>query len=109
MSKTEDLKRSIFAIADPDKVSPFNGDMVTLFLHEIEKLVESAIAGEQEAMLDRIRPMIVQAEERGAKEEREACANLCETASFPHQGETQSDAQWGALTLAVAIRARGTK
>ena len=49
MSKTEDLKRAIFAIADPDKVSPFNGDMVTLFLHEIEKLVESAIAAEREA------------------------------------------------------------
>ena len=33
---------------------------------------------EREAMLDRIRPMIVQAEERGAKEEREACAQLME-------------------------------
>jgi len=39
---------------------------------------------EREAMLDRIRPMIVQAEERGAKEERESCANparRCATAS----------------------------
>ncbi len=33
---------------------------------------------EREAMLDRIRPMIVQAEERGAKEERESCAKVCD-------------------------------
>ena len=49
MSNTEDLKRAILAISDPDKVSPFNGDMVTLFLHEVEKLVDSAAAAEREA------------------------------------------------------------
>ena len=106
MSKTEDLKRAIFAIADPDKVSPFNGDMVTLFLHEIEKLVESAIAAElrrrQESELmadcmDMVRrdliaarvidatvpPMmvpeaVVAALQTAIAAEREACAKVCD-------------------------------
>lgn len=41
-------------------------------------------------------------------DEREACAKLCHDASVPVSGELQSDAQWSALCLATAIRARGT-
>ena len=42
-----------------------------------------------------------------AAAEREACAKLCHDASVPVSGELQSDAQWSALCLATAIRARG--
>ena len=38
--------------------------------------------------------------------EREACAKVCHDASVPVSGELQSDAQWLALCLATAIRAR---
>ena len=40
-------------------------------------------------------------------DEREACAKVCHDASVPLPGELQSDAQWSALCLATAIRARG--
>ena len=39
--------------------------------------------------------------------ERGACAKVCDDASVPLPGELQSDAQWSALCLAKAIRARG--
>ena len=42
-----------------------------------------------------------------AAAEREACAKVCHDASVPLPGELQSDAQWSALCLATAIRARG--
>ena len=42
-----------------------------------------------------------------AEHEREACAKVCHDASVPFPGELQSDAQWSALCLATAIRARG--
>ncbi len=42
-----------------------------------------------------------------AAAEREACAKVCEDASTPHSDEMHSDAQWAALMLAAAIRARG--
>jgi hypothetical protein len=82
MSKTEDLRRAILAIADPDKVSPFNGDMVTLFLHEVEKLVDSAVAAE-----------------------REECAKMCDDSAvgfFDHAKGPYSK-------MAKSIRARCTK
>ena len=44
---------------------------------------------------------------RFAAAEREACAKVCHDASVPLPGELQSDAQWSALCLATAIRARG--
>ena len=53
---------------------------------------------EREAMLDRIRPMIVQAEERGAKEERESLAR---------HFERLSGTEWFAENVAEEIRARG--
>lgn len=81
MSKTEDLRRSILAIADPDKVSPFNGDMVTLFMHEVEKLIDSAI-----------------------EEERGACARVCESRIMGDNNREDQEAK----RCASAIRARGT-
>ncbi len=124
MSKTEQLKAAILAIADTDKVSPFNGDMVTLFLHEVEKLVDSAVASElrrrQESELmadcmDMVRmdliaarvidatvpPMmvpeaVVAALQTAVAAEREACAKVCE--DYGTSNTTKACAQ--------AIRAR---
>lgn len=59
---------------------------------------------EREAMLDRIRPMIVQAEERGAKEEREACAEILEANASACSIGLANDLL---LSNAAAIRARG--
>lgn len=45
--------------------------------------------------------------QREVAAEREACAKICHDASVPLPGDLQSDAQWSALCLAIAIRARG--
>ena len=39
--------------------------------------------------------------------EREACAQVCDSASEPRKGYGQTDEQWAASTLAERIRARG--
>ena len=39
--------------------------------------------------------------------EREACAQICDAASEPRKGYSQTDEQWAASTLAERIRARG--
>lgn len=128
MSKTEQLKVAILAIADTDKVSPFNGDMVTLFMHEVEKLVDSAVAAElrrrQESELmadcmDMVRmdliaarvidatvpPMmvpeaVVAALQKAVADEREECAK---------HFERLSGTEWFAENVAEEIRARCTK
>lgn len=82
MSKTEQLKAAILAIADTDKVSPFNGDMVTLFLHEVEKLVDSAVAAE-----------------------REECAKMCDDSA----SKLYDHAKGPYIKMAKSIRARCTK
>ncbi len=52
------------------------------------------------------RPICV-AVRKAVEAEREACANVCEDASKPREGEMHSDAQWAGLVLSAAIRARG--
>jgi hypothetical protein len=42
-----------------------------------------------------------------AAKEREACASICDDASWPQPYEIHSDSQWAAKMLAVSIRARG--
>ena len=72
-------------------------------ISDLERFAALVAAAKEQEMLQQIRHIIVQAEERGAAAERE----VCDDASVPLPGELQSDAQWSALCLAKAIRARG--
>lgn len=69
---------------------------------ELERFAElvraEAIADERSEMMGRIRDIIVQAEERGAAAEREACAKLADKVEY--RGACESD-------VARAIRAMG--
>jgi len=44
---------------------------------------------------------------KATAKEREACASICDDASWPQPYEIHSDSQWAAKMLAVSIRARG--
>lgn len=55
-----------------------------------------------EAMIDRLSPMIVQAEKRGAKEERQACAKVCESRIMGDNNREDAEAK----RCAEAIRRR---
>jgi len=61
----------------------------------IQHFAAIVAAVKQQEMFERIRHIIVQAEERGAAAEREACAKVCET-FYNHE----------AKDCAAAIRAR---
>ena len=51
-----------------------------------------------------------QGRQEGIKQEREACAKVCDRAvGDGHPDDMHSDGQWAALTLAAEIRARGNK
>ncbi len=82
----------------------------------LERFAALVAAAEQEKMMDRIRNIIVEAEERGATAEREACAKVCEEEcadpddQFKNYEDTHADGwQDGCNSCAWAIRARGTK
>lgn len=49
-----------------------------LMVHELERFAALVAAAEQQKMMERIRHIIVQSEERGAAAEREECAKVCE-------------------------------
>ena len=82
----------------------WNGETVEFNDVGLERFAALVAAAKEQELLANIRHHIVQAEERGAAAEREACAQVCE--------------EWGATTnmeqgrlagnkCAAAIRARG--
>ena len=77
------------------------------FMPEIERFAELVAAAvmPKEALAE----MFEWGKDAGRREEREACAKVCEDASKPHDGEMHSDSQWAGLVLATTIRARGQK
>ena len=70
-----------------------------LMVHELERFAELVAAAKQQEMFEQIRHIIVQAEERGAAAEREACASVAE--SYEPRCDTCPSG------VANAIRARG--
>ena len=75
-----------------------------------EEIVDAARAAGFSAseMMTRL-PAFKHLIESAAAAEREACAQICDSASEPRKGYGQTDEQWAASTLAERIRARGTQ
>ena len=67
---------------------------------ELERFAALVAAAKEQEMLERIRHIIVQAEERGAAAEREACAAICDRFQARDVGMQPAE-------CAGAIRARG--
>jgi len=73
---------------------------------ELERFAALVAAAKEQEMLERIRHIVVQAEERGAAAEREACAKVCEELRFSELGPSPAAKHQRDL-CAAAIRARG--
>lgn len=76
------------------------------YLERLERFAEIVAAAKEQEMLERIRHIIVQAQERGTAAEREACADLCEDTTQEYEQYTGQPLPLN-YTCAAAIRARG--
>ncbi len=85
-------KEDIIRMAREAGIGPVYG------YESIERFAALVAAAEQQKMMERIRHIIVQSEERGAAAEREECAKVCE--------EIKGVKLQG-YEFAAAIRARG--
>ena len=97
-------------------VDPVEGVFFDCFTEELERFAALVAAAKEQEMLEQIRHIIVQAEERGAAAEREACAE--KTGEFARKWwsihcdsnkhmETTRKAHDDFCALQAAIRARG--